>query len=152
MFMATALLRRRRRFDDCYGAHHSNHDRRHGLPLFFVRGRIFGASRTVGGLYSSLNHVALSNWLSIVPSRFLLPSNTGAAVLDLGPWVGSGAPPSAGINDYAFCRGANGTLFWDFNKIPIKARGVFNIQREGVTLAGVRLTDITDGTSSTLAM
>jgi prepilin-type N-terminal cleavage/methylation domain-containing protein/prepilin-type processing-associated H-X9-DG protein len=96
-----------------------------------------------------------ANWTAVgVPIKlFRCPSNSAAnPVLDLSPWPGEGLPPVVGINDYAFCRGANGTLYWDFNQIPLQVRGVFNIEREGVTSAGVRLTDIVDGTSTTLAM
>lgn len=98
---------------------------------------------------------AAANWTAVSTpmKQFMCPSGPGPAILDLTPWVPNGTGTSmCGSNDYAFCRGANGTLHPDWNRIPMNVRGVFNIEWAGVTMAGVKATDITDGTSNTLAM
>jgi prepilin-type processing-associated H-X9-DG protein len=59
-------------------------------------------------------------------------------------------PPLAGAVDYAFCKGANAALNLGGERVPQKVRGVFGVHRPGES--GVRLTDIHDGTSSTLAI
>src|SRR5262249_48210795 len=61
-------------------------------------------------------------------------------------------PPKAASVDYAFCRGATGSLNSDDNKIPFAVRGVFGIRPTDDAKGGVRLTDIKDGTSSTFAI
>ena len=58
-------------------------------------------------------------------------------------------PPQCASADYALNRGANGTLNTNFAKIPQTAKGTFNIESEGLTLARTRISDITDGTSGT---
>jgi prepilin-type N-terminal cleavage/methylation domain-containing protein/prepilin-type processing-associated H-X9-DG protein len=55
-------------------------------------------------------------------------------------------PPVAGSTDYAFCKGANAVLMQQSGRIPKRARGVFDVNSK------VRLTDIIDGTSDTIAM
>src|SRR5262249_10831221 len=63
-----------------------------------------------------------------------------------------------GINDYAFNRGTCGTFNPNWTLIPMKRRGVFNIEWVPTTgglpmyPAGVAIRDIIDGTSRTLAM
>jgi prepilin-type processing-associated H-X9-DG protein/prepilin-type N-terminal cleavage/methylation domain-containing protein len=85
---------------------------------------------------------------------FFCPSNREDGTIDLAAiaaqW-GTTLPPEAASCDYAFCRGANGSLNHDSNRIPSTARGVFNIcpaPQESI----VRISDILDGTSMTLAM
>lgn len=86
---------------------------------------------------------------------FYCPSNRVKGSLDLAPiarqWSAA-LPPRAGTCDYAFCKGANGALHHDWTRIPLGVRGVFHVRVPEEPVAGVRLGDITDGTTQTLAM
>jgi len=86
---------------------------------------------------------------------FFCPSNRYQGFIALAPiaaqWQ-TALPPQAAACDYAFCRGANGSLNQDWSRIPPGVRGVFNIRQPDSSQSGIRLTDITDGTSMTLAM
>ncbi len=86
---------------------------------------------------------------------FYCPSNRAGGVIDLKPmeaqW-GYALPPVAACCDYAFCRGATGSLYPDSERNPRPVRGVFDIRPRDGSVAVVKLTDITDGTSTTFAM
>jgi prepilin-type N-terminal cleavage/methylation domain-containing protein/prepilin-type processing-associated H-X9-DG protein len=86
---------------------------------------------------------------------FFCPSNRDQGFIDLQPiaeeWQ-TPLPPRAASCDYAFCRGANGAVNYDWTRIPSAVRGVFNIRPPGENHSGVRIEDISDGTSSTFAM
>jgi prepilin-type N-terminal cleavage/methylation domain-containing protein/prepilin-type processing-associated H-X9-DG protein len=83
------------------------------------------------------------------------PSNRDGGVIDLSPmsaqW-GYALPPVAAACDYAFCRGATGSMNPDAERTPRAVRGVFDIRTSDAARSVVKLTDITDGTSTTLAM
>jgi prepilin-type processing-associated H-X9-DG protein len=86
---------------------------------------------------------------------FYCPSNRSSGWMDLtpiGPMWGYKLPPRVAACDYALCRGANGALNRDWTRIPPQVRGLFNIRQPGQAQSGVRLTDIQDGTSATMAM
>jgi prepilin-type N-terminal cleavage/methylation domain-containing protein/prepilin-type processing-associated H-X9-DG protein len=86
---------------------------------------------------------------------FFCPSNRVRGSIDLGPiaaeW-GSPLPPVAACCDYAFCKGANGALNTNWAKVPQEVRGVFGVRPQDEPGSGLRIAEITDGTSSTFAM
>jgi prepilin-type N-terminal cleavage/methylation domain-containing protein/prepilin-type processing-associated H-X9-DG protein len=85
---------------------------------------------------------------------YYCPSNRTRGSIDLVPiaaqW-GFDLPATAASTDYILCKGANGALHRDANRTPLGARGVFSILPTAAT-PGVRLTEISDGTSSTFAV
>jgi prepilin-type N-terminal cleavage/methylation domain-containing protein/prepilin-type processing-associated H-X9-DG protein len=85
---------------------------------------------------------------------FFCPSNRDQGTIDLAPYAAqwqTTLPPRAGSTDYLFCRGANGAVEPDWQRIPVEVRGVFHIRPPGEH-SGVRLAEIRDGTSMTIAM
>jgi prepilin-type N-terminal cleavage/methylation domain-containing protein/prepilin-type processing-associated H-X9-DG protein len=86
---------------------------------------------------------------------FFCPSNRTEGELDLTPIAAQWnmrLPPFAGCCDYAFCKGANGSLTTQWQRVPVEVRGVFGVRHGDEVAAGVRMTQITDGTSNTFAM
>jgi prepilin-type N-terminal cleavage/methylation domain-containing protein/prepilin-type processing-associated H-X9-DG protein len=83
---------------------------------------------------------------------FLCPSNSEGPILDTINFTDGTWARFLGSTDYAFCRGASGVLYWDYTTIPLSVRGVFNIERDSVTKARTQIIQITDGTSTTIAM
>ena len=93
--------------------------------------------------------------VAVPVKSFFCPSNRTQGLVDLSPFAAewnTALPPKAGACDYAFCRGANGAVNSDWSRIPLEARGVFNIRPANEPGVGVRFAEITDGTSSTFAM
>jgi prepilin-type processing-associated H-X9-DG protein len=86
---------------------------------------------------------------------FYCPSNRDGGRIDLAPialeWS-TKLPPWAAGCDYALSKGANAALHADWTRTPPQARGVFGIRRPGAARSGVRLNDVTDGTSTTFAV
>jgi prepilin-type N-terminal cleavage/methylation domain-containing protein/prepilin-type processing-associated H-X9-DG protein len=98
---------------------------------------------------------AAENYAPVAASikLFFCPSNRGSGTIDLSSIAAEWnvpLPPTAGGCDYAFCKGANGALNINWQRTPEPVRGVFGIRQPGEP--GLRLTEITDGTTTTLAM
>jgi prepilin-type N-terminal cleavage/methylation domain-containing protein/prepilin-type processing-associated H-X9-DG protein len=97
--------------------------------------------------YDTSNYVGVGQNVPI----YFCPSNRATGSIDLGPiavqW-NTPLPPTVGCIDYAMCKGANGAWNRDVARTPSQARGVFGIL-PSVTSQGIRLTDISDGTSMT---
>jgi prepilin-type processing-associated H-X9-DG protein/prepilin-type N-terminal cleavage/methylation domain-containing protein len=86
---------------------------------------------------------------------FYCPSNRSGGLLDLAPIAAQWAtplPPFAAACDYAFNKGANGSLHHDAERVPRTLRGPFDVRPSEYSRAVVRISDIVDGTSSTFAL
>jgi prepilin-type N-terminal cleavage/methylation domain-containing protein len=86
---------------------------------------------------------------------FFCPSNRDTGKLDLSPmgmqW-GYTLPPFAACVDYAFFRGATGTLNPDPMLAPREVRGLFDVRPHDSAAAVWKITDIVDGSSNTMAL
>src|SRR5262249_13180126 len=94
------------------------------------------------------------------------PSNRTSGSMDLTAEIyawGGPLPPRVGSTDYVLCKGANAAIHQNAGLIPLACRGVFNVyvdssnpdftNLDGITSGlVVRLTDVTDGTSTTFAI
>jgi hypothetical protein len=116
--------------------------------------------------YDPVNYAAVGKQASI----FYCPSNRVRGAIDLSPIIqqwGTPMPPFVGACDYALCKGANASLDGDPSRIPDAARGLFGVVPGDMTGVpngmappgwkprprfGIRLTDISDGLSSTIAI
>jgi len=96
-----------------------------------------------------------SDMVGIQVKLFFCPSNRDEGFLDLTPiaeqW-GTPLPPRAAACDYAFCKGANGSLNWNRNKTPLAVRGVFAVLNEADGQDGLTFLEISDGLSNTIAL
>lgn len=100
--------------------------------------------------YHSANAAAVAVEVPV----FYCPSNRSGGSIELAAIAAewnTKLPPRAAACDYAFCKGANGALHRNWSKTPLEVRGAFGIRRPDEA-QGIRLLEIGDGTSSTLAM
>jgi prepilin-type N-terminal cleavage/methylation domain-containing protein/prepilin-type processing-associated H-X9-DG protein len=113
--------------------------------------------------YDTTNYAAVEQQVPV----FYCPSNRSRGTMDLTPYMqqwGCAMPPFVGCSDYVLCKGANAGLYYDPTLVPLQVRGLFNVAQpapwsmvaRGQTLwtpgFQVRMTDITDGLSSTFAI
>jgi prepilin-type N-terminal cleavage/methylation domain-containing protein/prepilin-type processing-associated H-X9-DG protein len=131
------------------------------LP-YLEQGNVFRQFDLKQQWYVRVNYAAVSYEIPV----FYCPSNRLNGSMDLTQpiyaWGGS-MPPRVGSTDYILCKGANAAIHQDASLIPPACRGVFNVYADMTSpnffnidnIAGpltVRLTDITDGTSTTFAI
>jgi prepilin-type N-terminal cleavage/methylation domain-containing protein/prepilin-type processing-associated H-X9-DG protein len=132
------------------------------LP-YLEQNNVFAQFNLTQQWYGSANYNAVSHQLAV----FYCPSNRTRGSMDLTnplyAWGGA-MPPAVGSSDYLLCKGANAAIHQASSLIPLGCRGVFNVWADTTNpnyfpidegLGGsveVRLTDITDGTSSTFAV
>ena len=85
---------------------------------------------------------------------YYCPSNRESGRIDLrliaAEW-NTPLPPEVASCDYALNKGANGALNQLWERTPLEARGVFSV-RPTLAAGGLRLAQITDGTSNTFAV
>jgi prepilin-type N-terminal cleavage/methylation domain-containing protein/prepilin-type processing-associated H-X9-DG protein len=113
--------------------------------------------------YDVSNYTAVGQQVPI----FFCPSNRTSGKIDLTPYIqqwGAAMPPFVGACDYVLCKGANACLWQDNTLVPGE-QGLFNMSQLAVFASPtgqvtwyampqtqIRLTAITDGTSSTFAV
>jgi prepilin-type processing-associated H-X9-DG protein len=93
--------------------------------------------------------------IAVEVTIFYCPSNRAGGRMELKPleaqW-GVPLPPYAALCDYAFNKGANASLHPDAERVPRPARGPFDVRPPEAAKAVVKLSDVTDGTSTTFAL
>lgn len=93
--------------------------------------------------------------VAIEVKLFYCPSNRTTGKIDLGPIAAqwnTALPPYAASIDYAFNKGSNASLTRHTHRIPLEARGPFQVATADTVNSGVRFADMLDGTSSTFAL
>ena len=114
--------------------------------------------------YDPANYTAVGQQIAV----FLCPSNRTRGQIDMTPYIQQWScpmPPVVGTTDYILCKGANAGLSADPTKISLRVRGLFNITQANYQANGiqpvnwlptpefqVKLTDIADGLSNTIAI
>lgn len=113
--------------------------------------------------YDSSNYTATEQ----APAIFFCPSNRTNSTINLQPFITQWASPMqpfVGACDYLLCKGANAGISADPTLLPYQVRGMFNISQAMVGIEGnafvffpapsfqLRLTDISDGASNTMAL
>jgi len=86
---------------------------------------------------------------------FYCPSNRVGGSIPLSaiaPQWSVSLPQRVAACDYAFCRGATGSLHPEESRVPSVVRGAFGIRPPETARSAVRFADIADGTSTTIAM
>jgi prepilin-type N-terminal cleavage/methylation domain-containing protein/prepilin-type processing-associated H-X9-DG protein len=89
---------------------------------------------------------------------FYCPANRTSGGIDSAPIAAQWncyIPPFLAGCDYAFNKGANAGIWIEPHKVPASVRGPFGValrESDSVSIGCSRLTDVTDGTSSTFAL
>jgi prepilin-type processing-associated H-X9-DG protein len=131
------------------------------LP-YLEQNAVFGQFDLQKQWYAQANYAPVAVELPLM----YCPSNRTGGSMDLTAEIyawGGAMPPRVGSTDYILCKGANAAIHQNAGLIPLACRGVFNVYADssnpdftnldGITIGlVVRLTDITDGTSTTFAI